>query len=77
VTEIIEPNYFFKLRAYQDWLVDYLRTHEDFIFPRFRQKQVLEFLKEPLNDLCISRPKERLEWAFPCVRRCLCDLRLV
>jgi methionyl-tRNA synthetase len=65
VTEIIEPNYFFKLRAYQDWLVDYLRTHEDFIFPRFRQKQVLEFLKEPLNDLCISRPKERLEWGIP------------
>ncbi len=65
VTEIIEPNYFFKLRAYQDWLVGYLRTHEDFIFPRFRQKQVLEFLKEPLNDLCISRPKERLEWGIP------------
>jgi methionyl-tRNA synthetase len=65
VTEIIEPNYFFKLRAYQDWLVEYLRTHEDFIFPRFRQKQVLEFLKEPLNDLCISRPKERLEWGIP------------
>jgi len=64
VTEIIEPNYFFKLRAYQDWLVDHLRTHEDFIFPRFRQKQVLEFLKEPLNDLCISRPKERLEWGI-------------
>ena len=65
VTEIVEPNYFFKLRAYQDWLVGHLRTHEGFIFPRFRQKQVLEFLKEPLNDLCISRPKERLEWGIP------------
>ena len=65
VTEIAEPNYFFKLRAYQDWLVEHLRTHEDFIFPRFRQKQVIEFLKEPLNDLCISRPRERLEWGIP------------
>jgi methionyl-tRNA synthetase len=65
VAEIAEPNYFFKLRAYQDWLVGYLQTHEDFIFPRFRQKQVLEFLKEPLNDLCISRPRERLEWGIP------------
>jgi methionyl-tRNA synthetase len=65
VTEIVEPNYFFKLRAYQDWLVEHLRTHENFIFPRFRQKQVLEFLKEPLNDLCISRPRERLEWGIP------------
>jgi len=65
VTEIVEANYFFRLRKYQDWLIDFLRTHEDFIFPRFRHKQVLEFLKEPLNDLCISRPKERLEWGIP------------
>ena len=65
VTEIVEPNYFFKLRAYQGWLVDFLAQHEDFVFPRFRQKQVLEFLKEPLNDLCISRPRERLEWGIP------------
>jgi methionyl-tRNA synthetase len=65
VTEIVEPNYFFRLRKYQDWLVDFLTKHEDFVFPRFRQKQVLEFLKEPLNDLCISRPRERLEWGIP------------
>jgi methionyl-tRNA synthetase len=65
VTEIVEPNYFFKLRSYQDWLIDFLAKHEDFVFPRFRQKQVTEFLKEPLNDLCISRPKERLEWGIP------------
>src|SRR4051812_31774656 len=65
VTEIVEPNYFFKLQQYQGWLIDYLTQHEEFIFPKYRQKQVLEFLKEPLNDLCISRPKERLEWGIP------------
>lgn len=65
VTEITETNYFFKLRQYQSWLVEFLTTHENFIFPRYRQKQVLEFLKEPLNDLCISRPRERLEWGIP------------
>ena len=65
VTEITEANYFFKLRAYQDWLIDFLKKNEDFVFPRYRQKQVLEFLSEPLNDLCISRPKERLEWGIP------------
>ena len=64
VTEIVEKNYFFKLRQYQEWLVQYLTDHPDFVFPRYRQKQVLEFLKEPLNDLCISRPKERLEWGI-------------
>ena len=65
VQEIVEPNYFFKLRSYQEWLLGFLSDHEDFIFPRYRQKQVLEFLKEPLNDLCISRPRERLEWGIP------------
>lgn len=65
VTEITETNYFFKLQQYQAWLVEFLTKHEDFIFPRFRQKQVLEFLKDPLNDLCISRPRERLEWGIP------------
>ncbi len=65
VTEITERNYFFKLRSYQDWLVEFLTQNEGFVFPRFRQKQVLEFLKEPLNDLCISRPRERLEWGIP------------
>lgn len=65
VTEITETNYFFKLKQYQEWLVAYLTERPGFIFPAFRQKQVLEFLKEPLNDLCISRPKERLEWGIP------------
>ncbi len=65
VTEIVEANYFFKLKQYQAWLVDFLTQNENFIFPAFRQKQVVEFLKEPLNDLCISRPRERLEWGIP------------
>jgi methionyl-tRNA synthetase len=65
VTQIVEPNYFFRLRGYQEWLVDFLAKNENFVFPRFRQKQVSEFLKEPLNDLCISRPRERLEWGIP------------
>jgi len=65
VSEISEENYYFKLSQYQDWLIEFLQENEDFISPRFRQKQVLEFLKEPLNDLCISRPKSRLEWGIP------------
>jgi methionyl-tRNA synthetase len=65
VSEIMEENYFFRLGKYQSWLVDFLAANEGFVFPRFRQKQVTEFLKEPLNDMCISRPKERLEWGIP------------
>ncbi|NRA27994.1 MAG: methionine--tRNA ligase [Opitutales bacterium] len=65
VTELTETNYFFKLSKYQDWLIDYIKSNTDFIFPRFRAKQVLEFLKEPINDMCISRPVERLSWGIP------------
>lgn len=65
VVEITESNYFFKLSDYQEWLVGHLKENDSFIFPRFRQRDVLEFLKEPLNDLCISRPKERLQWGVP------------
>jgi len=65
VTQITETNYFFKLRSYQEWLIEYLKSNDSFVFPRYRQKQVLEFLSEPLNDLCISRPKDRLEWGIP------------
>ncbi|MBL4575001.1 MAG: methionine--tRNA ligase [Opitutaceae bacterium] len=64
VTEIAEKNYFFKLSEYQDWLIGYLKENENFIVPRYRLKQIQEFLKEPINDLCISRPRERLEWGI-------------
>lgn len=63
VTEIEEENYFFRLGKYQDWLIRYLEQHA-FIVPAFRQKQVLAFLKDPVNDLCISRPKSRLSWGI-------------
>lgn len=63
VVEIEEENYFFRLSAYQDWLVEYLRENA-FVVPAFRQKQVLSFLQEPVNDLCISRPKTRLSWGI-------------
>ncbi len=65
VTEITEKNYFFKLKQYQGWLAQHLTDNPGFILPAYRQKQVVEFLKEPLNDLCISRPRERLEWGIP------------
>ncbi|MDR1665460.1 MAG: class I tRNA ligase family protein [Puniceicoccales bacterium] len=65
VKSLTEPNYFFRLSSYQDWWVDFLTRNPTFIYPSFRQKQVMEFLKEPLNDLCLSRPKERLSWGIP------------
>ncbi len=65
VEEVVETNYFFKLAQYQDWLIETIESNKDMIYPRFRSSDVLQFLKkEPLNDLCISRPKSRLEWGI-------------
>lgn len=61
---IKESNYFFRMSKYQDWLVDHIRSNPDFIRPAQYRKELLSFLKEPLEDLCISRPKTRLTWGI-------------
>jgi methionyl-tRNA synthetase len=64
-TRISESNYFFRMSKYQDWLIDHIQKHPDFIRPERYKNEVLAFLKEPLEDLCISRPKSRLSWGIP------------
>jgi methionyl-tRNA synthetase len=59
-----ESNYFFRMSKYQDWLIGYIENHPDFIRPERYKNEVLAFLREPLEDLCISRPKIRLEWGI-------------
>lgn len=61
---IKEKNYFFRMSKYQDWLIEYIRNNPDFIQPESRKNEVLGFLKNPLDDLCISRPKSRLSWGI-------------
>jgi methionyl-tRNA synthetase len=60
-----EANYFFRMSAYQDWLIDHIKKNSDFIRPERYRNEVLSFLSEPLEDLCISRPKSRLTWGIP------------
>lgn len=62
---IQEKNYFFRMSKYQQWLSDHIQTHPDFIRPERYRNEVLAFLNEPLEDLCISRPRSRLEWGIP------------
>ncbi|PWM71842.1 MAG: methionine--tRNA ligase, partial [Lentisphaerae bacterium] len=64
VSAIRESNYFFRMSKYQQWLIDYIQTHPDFIQPAFRANETLGFLKRELGDLCISRPKSRLSWGI-------------
>jgi methionyl-tRNA synthetase len=65
LTYIEEENYFFKMSAYQEWLLGYLRAHPDLIRPERYRNEILGFLGERLQDLSISRPKSRLQWGIP------------
>ncbi len=64
LARIKEKNYFFRMSKYQKWLEDYIKDNPDFIKPDSRKNEVLGFLKEGLNDLCISRSKERMSWGI-------------
>ncbi|MFA6497850.1 MAG: methionine--tRNA ligase [Desulfurivibrionaceae bacterium] len=63
--QISEQNYFFRMSKYQEWLIDHITKHPEFITPERYRNEVLSFLKEPLEDLCISRPTTRLTWGIP------------
>ncbi len=61
---IEEKNYFFKMSKYQKWLIDHIKDNPEFIRPERYRNEALAFLRDPLEDLCISRPKSRLEWGI-------------
>ncbi len=62
--EISEQNYFFRMSAYQQQLLDHIHANPEFITPERYRNEVLSFLSEPLEDLCISRPVSRLTWGI-------------
>ncbi len=61
---ITEKNYFFKMSKYQQKLINYIEDNAEFIEPKHRKNEILGFLRQPLDDLCISRPKSRLNWGI-------------
>jgi methionyl-tRNA synthetase len=64
VIEISEKNYFFRMSKYQSWLIEHIERNDRFILPLSRRNEILGFLRTPLEDLCISRPKKRLKWGI-------------
>ncbi len=59
-----EESYFFKLNKYQDWLIQYIKDHPEFIQPASRANEMINnFLKPGLNDLCVSRTS--IKWGIP------------
>ena len=64
IKKLKEKNYFFRMSSYQEKLIRHIKDHPEFIIPESRKNEILGFLRKPLNDLCISRPKTRLKWGI-------------
>lgn len=60
-----EENYFFRMERYRPWLRRYLEANPDTIRPAGYRNEVLAMLREPIGDLSISRPRERVPWGIP------------
>ena len=64
IKKLKEKNFFFKMSKYQQTLIDHINNNPNFIQPEHRKNEILGFLRQPLSDLCISRPKSRLNWGI-------------
>ena len=59
-----EESYFFKMSKYQDWMIQYIEDHPEFIQPPSRANEMLaNFLRPGLEDLCVSRTT--IKWGIP------------
>ncbi len=59
-----EENYYFKLGQRKQWLLRYLDSRKDAVIPDFRQTELRNAVEKLSGDLCISRPKSRLDWGI-------------
>src|SRR5438132_9839107 len=59
-----EENYYFKLSQYKEWLLRYIDKRKDAVIPDFRQTELRNAVERLSGDLCISRPKSRLDWGI-------------
>ncbi len=64
ITEIDEENYYFKLERHRDWLLAFLDAHPSHVTPAFRLTELRNAVEKLTGDLCISRPKTRLQWGI-------------
>ena len=63
IIELTEENYFFRLSAYQEKLLELYEKQPDFIEPESRRNEVIAFVKQGLKDLSVSR--STLKWGIP------------
>lgn len=63
--KIEEENYFFKLSKYTDKVLKAIESGEFRIIPETRRNEILSVLKDGLDDISISRPKDKIDWGIP------------
>jgi methionyl-tRNA synthetase len=59
-----EENYYFKLEQHKKWLLSYIDERKDAVIPDFRRTELRNAVEKLSGDLCISRPKSRLDWGI-------------
>lgn len=60
-----EENYFFRLSKYQEPLEFLFKENKDFVYPSSRYNEMSNILKNKLEDISISRSKDKLSWGAP------------
>lgn len=61
---VTEKGYFLKTSQYQNWIIEYIKTHPTFVAPELSRKEILSRLEsEPMRDLSITRPNKG--WGIP------------
>ncbi len=63
--KIEEENYFFKLSAYSEDIKKAIESGAFQIIPKTKRNEILSLLNEGLEDISISRPKEKITWGIP------------
>jgi methionyl-tRNA synthetase len=63
--KIKEDNYFFKLSAFNDQIKQAIESDELKVIPNSRKNEILAVIKEGLEDISVSRPKEKINWGVP------------
>lgn len=63
VERVSEETYFFKLSRYEGSLLEHYARHPDFLSPRCRAQEILNFVKSGLKDISVSRTK--VTWGVP------------
>jgi methionyl-tRNA synthetase len=59
-----EGNWFFRMEKYRHWLREFLESNPGWVHPDGYRSEMLGLLREPIGDLSISRPRERLPWGI-------------